>query len=86
MLFSDLNFFVDGGVAFDNWGQLSGPITRTTPDGVEVVDKPQVTPIFTTGVSLRVNVFGAIVLEPYFAKPLIKDSKTVFGVNLIPGW
>lgn len=44
-------------------------------------------PIFSTGVSVRVNVLGALVLEPYYALPLSRDDESgVFGINLTPGW
>ncbi|MCB0374757.1 MAG: hypothetical protein KDD04_02450, partial [Sinomicrobium sp.] len=78
-LFSDLNLFVDAGVAwydfdqFKSAGELPGRFVNAKP-------------IVTTGVSLRVNLFGALVLEPYYARPLLQESKWVFGLNFIPGW
>jgi hypothetical protein len=40
------------------------------------------------GISLRVNVFGYFVLEPYYAIPFQrKDVKGgVFGLTFAPGW
>ncbi|MFT5886977.1 MAG: hypothetical protein ACI9IP_003449, partial [Arcticibacterium sp.] len=45
--------------------------------------------ILTTGMSLRVNVLGYIIVEPYFAVPFYNGGKkpVVTGVNfMIPGW
>ncbi len=74
-LFSDLAFFVDGGVAFSEFGDLTGEATGLSPK-----------PIFSSGVSLRVNVFGALIVEPYYAIPFQKNTRGVFGLNIIPGW
>jgi len=35
---------------------------------------------------LRVNLFGALILEPYFARTLLKGGHFRFGLNIIPGW
>lgn len=43
-------------------------------------------PIMSTGLALRVNLFGAFIIEPYFAKPLQKDAGWVFNLNFVPGW
>ncbi|QJD98145.1 tolB protein precursor [Mucilaginibacter robiniae] len=45
-------------------------------------------PITSAGVSLRVNLFGYLVLEPYLAVPFNRTdvSKPVFGLNFAPGW
>ena len=94
-LFSDLNFFIDGGAAFYEFDQLKGPIYKldingnpqTNPTtGEPLVLEPEAKPIFTAGVSLRVNLFGALVLEPYYAFPLLKETHGVFGLNIVPGW
>ncbi|MEZ5040510.1 MAG: hypothetical protein R2828_11470 [Saprospiraceae bacterium] len=77
-LFTDLNFFIDGGVAFTTVNELF--------EDSRDIRYPQAKPIFTAGASVRVNVFGALVLEPYYAVPLLKETKGVFGLNIIPGW
>lgn len=77
-LFSDLNFFIDGGLAwydnqqFDTENNLSGFADAQ--------------PIFSAGVSARINLFGALIVEPYYAKPLGTDIDPAFGFNIIPGW
>ena len=79
ILFTDLNFFFDMGVAFDEFSHFS--------DG-ELIDgqflKPQLAR--SAGVSVRVNLFGALILEPYWAHPLRSGSGFTFGMNFIPGW
>ena len=74
VFFSDLNLFVDGGFAwthFDEFGENA---------------LSNITPVYSAGVSLRINVMGAIVIEPFYAIPLEKNTKGSFGLNLIPGW
>ncbi len=45
-------------------------------------------PAFSTGVSLRVNIFGYFILEPYLAWPINRTDigKPVFGLGFTPGW
>ncbi len=74
---TDLNFFIDGGVAWTDFEQFSGENKSGYLDAA---------PVFSMGVSLRINLFGAMILEPYYAYPLLKESKGSFGFNFIPGW
>lgn len=78
------------------------PTYQTVPakdgNGLPIVDKngnqvfTSVTnervPAMSVGISLRVNVFGYFVLEPYYAIPFQrKDVKAgVFGLTFAPGW
>ncbi len=74
---TDLNLFFDAGLAFYENADLKNDAFL------------QHKPIFSTGVSLRVNLFGYLVLEPYFALPISapESEKTWrFGLNFIPGW
>ncbi len=74
---TDLNLFFDAGLAFFEDGELKETAYL------------QHKPIFSTGVSLRVNLFGYLVLEPYFALPISapkSEQKWRFGLNFIPGW
>lgn len=75
--FTELAWFIDGGVAFNEYKDLGGEVV----DGV-----PEPKWVFSTGFSARVNVFGAIIIEPFFAWPLLKGTKGRFGVFLVPGW
>ncbi len=45
-------------------------------------------PALSTGISLRVNLFGYFILEPYLAVPFNRSdiSKPVFGLGFTPGW
>ncbi len=74
--FSELAVFFDAGVAFNNYEDLGKhPILTLKPK-----------PVFSTGVSLRVNLFGALVVEPYYAIPFLKNTGGKLGVFLVPGW
>ncbi|PID68036.1 MAG: tolB protein precursor [Flavobacteriia bacterium] len=76
-LFSDLNLFFDVGRV---WGVSDYyNINRT-------FDESQF--IYSAGISTRINVFGQIIIEPYYAFPLsLKgNSNGVFGINFTPGW
>lgn len=81
-LLTDLNLFADAGLAFfelDDLKKEGAPGTQFT----------QHKPIVSVGASLRVNLFGALVIEPYYALPLSlekADRKWTFGLNFIPGW
>ncbi len=76
-LFTELAWFLDGGVAFNDYRDLGGEIV----DGI-----PEPKFVFSTGFSARVNLFGAIIVEPYYAWPLVKGAEGRFGVFLVPGW
>ena len=45
-------------------------------------------PALSAGISLRVNMFGYFVLEPYLAVPFNRTdiTKPVFGLGFTPGW
>jgi hypothetical protein len=78
----------------DSEGNRIPQIDRNT--GTPIVDQqgntlfevayPKALPIVSAGVSLRVNLFGALILEPYYARPFLQNSKFVFGLNILPGW
>lgn len=61
-------------------------------NGVQVKDpiynQNQRVPALSAGISLRVNLFGALILEPYFAWPVNRTDikKPVFGFGFTPGW
>ncbi len=76
-LFSDLNFFVDGGIAWNDFDQFNPPADSN-------LSKAE--PIFSVGASLRVNLFGAIIIEPFYAIPLLENANGTFGLNFLPGW
>ncbi len=79
-LFTEAALFFDGGLAWNK----SKDITLD-PDKISSGKR---FPVFSTGASMRINLFGAMVLEPYFAFPFIHKgiSKGVWGLNFMPGW
>lgn len=86
-LFSDLNLFFDIGMAYD---QDSKVAFRKEPRliGTGSTAYYERVPAMSAGISLRVNVFGYFVLEPYYAIPFQRsDVNTgVFGMVFAPGW
>jgi outer membrane protein assembly factor BamA len=79
---SELNLFTDAGVA---WG--STEFLSNTPKESNTIQRTSRF-IMSTGISLRVNLFGYLILEPYYAIPWQNGgwSNRTFGVNIIPGW
>ncbi|WP_259069682.1 DPP IV N-terminal domain-containing protein [Mucilaginibacter sp. X4EP1] len=61
-----------------NGKQVVGPVYSST----------QRVPATSAGISIRVNFFGAFVLEPYLAFPFNRTdiTKPVFGLGFTPGW
>jgi hypothetical protein len=95
MLFSDLNIFFDMGLA---WSEGDKIAFKNQPDLLETIVDPnnpnnridiyERVPAMSAGVSLRINMFGYFVIEPYYAVPFQrKDVKFgTFGINFAPGW
>ncbi|MCC5929646.1 MAG: hypothetical protein JJU28_10405 [Cyclobacteriaceae bacterium] len=78
MIFSDLVWFADAGMA---WYDLETVRLRWTP-------APQLrSPAVSTGFSLRINLFGLAILEPYIAMPFQRFTQptSVFGLFLSSG-
>ncbi len=82
LLFTELNLFVDGGLAYNT----TLPFERN--EGGELTFTEGREPVFSTGISTRINLFGQLVLEPYYAFPIIdgKLNGGSFGLNFTPGW
>lgn len=80
VIFTELALFADAGVAWTrtNFPQLKW--STTNPD--------EKIPVVSTGISLRVNLFGALILEPFYAVPfqLGGFKSAFFGLNFTPGW
>ncbi|SMD00693.1 basic secretory protein-like protein [Pedobacter nyackensis] len=103
-LFTDLNLFFDAGLAWNEGSKVvfkNQPTNNIDPlkddQGNELTDlngnkiytkTNERVPAMSVGISLRVNIFGAFVLEPYYAIPFQRnDIKTgVFGLTFAPGW
>src|SRR5690554_1340638 len=77
---TDFNLFFDGGLA---WSKGDKPKITWAKAAFD-----QRVPVFSAGVSLRVNVLGALILEPYFAIPFQNGGwqNRNFGLNFVPGW
>jgi hypothetical protein len=78
-LFTTLVGFVDGGFATNDYTNLDFS-WAPNPD--------KNSPIFSTGLALRVNLFGYAVLEPYAAIPFQREDKDItFGLFIRgSGW
>ncbi|SJN15653.1 tolB protein precursor, periplasmic protein involved in the tonb-independent uptake of group A colicins [Sphingobacterium sp. JB170] len=102
-LFSDLNLFFDAGLAWNKGNKIVGsiddkPLVEQTDnqdnpilnDGspLMVYDPNYRVPVMSAGVSVRVNLFGAMIIEPYYAVPFVKSRTKfgTFGLNFMPGW
>lgn len=107
MLFTDLNFFIDAGLAWNSGDNIKfknkidavgtkpvldssgnpildsngNPLNQTMYEDIRI-------PAISAGISLRINLFGAMILEPYYAIPFQRtDVKFgTFGLNFAPGW
>lgn len=82
-LLTDFNLFLDAGMA---WGGSSSNFDMY--QNMQAVQSDTRKPVFSTGVSLRINVFGAMIVEPYYAFPMQNGGfrNGSFGLNFIPGW
>ena len=103
-LLTDLNFFFDAGLAWNQGSKVVGSlgkkprVQQVDRDGnlmfdqngqaVMGYDRNYRVPVFSAGVSVRVNLFGAMILEPYYAIPFVKSRTKfgTFGLNFMPGW
>ena len=81
MFFVDFNIFADGGLALSKGSRIGSNWYNPGP-GERV-------PVFSYGASLRINLLGYLVLEPYYAVPVRKGAGLQggsFGLNFTPGW
>jgi hypothetical protein len=78
---SELNLFTDAGVA---WGGYDGFVGSDKTARVNRTSKF----ILSSGVSLRVNLFGYLIIEPFYAVPWQNGGfkNANFGLNFTPGW
>jgi len=79
-LMSDFVFFTDAGIAWDNNSDI-----RLTYKKTDIANR---IPLITFGASLRINILGYMVIEPYYAFPLQYGAfnNPSFGINFMPGW
>ncbi|GEO05940.1 peptidase S9 [Adhaeribacter aerolatus] len=77
-LFSDLVFFADGGLAWSKGDEVSM--------SAKTANRNMHFPVYSTGASLRINLFGYIIVEPYYAIPLQRNGfQPNFGFFLSGG-
>ena len=70
--------FVDAGVAWTADESPNVEFARNTSRRV---------PVFSTGISARMNILGYLVLEAYYAVPFQRPDKGGhFGFQIAPGW
>jgi outer membrane protein assembly factor BamA len=77
---TDLNLFFDGGLAWNKGDKVK--LKWQTSNFNERI------PVFSAGASVRINLFGYLVIEPYYAFPFQNGgfSNGMFGINFVPGW
>lgn len=98
---TELVLFADAGIA---WGESPYIRTVNTQTGEPLscdeaafcYGRPlgEQEPILSAGVSARINLLGALILEPYYALPFsrwdadgdLSSGQGVFGFNISPGW
>ncbi len=72
------------------WGVTKGDIVTIHSEryGVENRKLEDSTIITSAGISTRINLFGQLIIEPYYAFPLQLEGndKGIFGINFTPGW
>jgi hypothetical protein len=74
----DLALFTDAGLAWNSGDDVEFVFERDSDDRI---------PVFSTGVSARINLFGALILEPYWAYPWQRpDRGGHWGFNFAAGW
>jgi len=70
--------FVDAGVA---WTKESGPVWELNSSSSDR------TPVMSTGIAARINLFGFAVFEANYARPFQRPGRGgVWGFTLRPGW
>lgn len=79
--FTELNLFADVGTVWN-------PPTFETRGQTNFVAGRPGRIIASTGVSMRINLFGQLILEPYYAIPWQRDDikRGTWGINFTPGW
>jgi len=84
-LFTDLNLFLDAGIAWGDYRVYDNTINDYVDFSRNFSDSSIISSV---GVSTRINLFGQLIIESYYAFPLQLDGndKGVFGINFTPGW
>ena len=72
MFFSDLVLFADAGLAWHEFDQIDFRWDPLREDDRRI-------PVVSAGLALRVNLFGAIILEPFYAFPFQRQADRTTG-------
>ena len=91
---TDLVLFADAGVAWTNEDLTEPSFSSSTIEtgvsrrlGTGVTESTVAAqPVTSAGVSARVNVLGAIVMEAFYARTFQRSKNWDFGLVLRPGW
>jgi len=93
IFYSDLVLFFDGGMVWNSGDKLrlNWRIDDEWKEEEQNDDDTKLyrIPVYSTGISLRVNLFGMLVLEPYYAWPFqrLSRNKGVWGMAITSqGW
>lgn len=73
---TDFNVFFDSGIAYFEKEQFDIELYKPIT-------------LMSGGMSLRINLMGALIIEPYYSWPLgneVKHLNPSFGLNFSPGW
>jgi len=75
--FTEFSLFTDGGIAWGKSVYLGSDIQRSNAKV-----------IMSTGLSMRINLFGLMILEPFYSIPWQNGgwNRRSFGLNVLPGW
>jgi outer membrane protein assembly factor BamA len=83
-LLSELALFTDAGMVWNSTNDFNRD--RVSIGAGDNVLEAFSRPLITAGASLRINLFGALIVEPYYAFPILGETRGIFGLNLLPGW
>lgn len=75
---TELSVFLDGGIA---WSSDRSPEFKFAQTSEKQI------PVFSTGVSARINLLGAMIMEIYYVHPFQRPARGAhIGFQLSPGW
>jgi Tol biopolymer transport system component len=75
---TELSLFFDGGIA---WSSDRSPTLNIAQFSEEQI------PVFSTGISARLNLLGALIMEVYYVYPFQRPERGAhFGFQISPGW
>jgi Tol biopolymer transport system component len=90
IFFTELALFFDSGLAWDsNFQNIN--FNRESADFDTNTRFPAIQeriPVFSTGMALRINLFGQLIIEPYYAFAFQRPDRRggSFGLNFVPAW